>query len=176
MTFIPSPFLPCPIAAGIDVGRDFLDVAIAPSGRWFKAPNAAGGVQLIIDRLRRAGVGRVVLESIGPYASRLIRALAEAGFAVGVVDPKRIKALRFAEGGRAKTDRLDAKLIARFALIMSDATRPIPSAENLEIRALSTRHRRTDRAKPSRTHSASVGRARARRASTRSARADKRRR
>jgi transposase len=129
------------IAAGIDVGRDFFDVAIAPSGRWFKAPNGAGGVQVIIDRLQRAGVARVVLESIGPYASRLIRALANAGFAVGVVDPKRIKALRLAEGGRAKTDRLDAKLIARFALLMSDVARPIPSAESLEIRALSTRRR-----------------------------------
>ena len=129
------------IAAGIDVGRDFFDVAIAPSGRWFKAPNGPGGVKPIVDRLQRAGAGRVVLESIGPYASRLIRALASAGFSVGVVDPKRIKALRFAEGGRAKTDRLDAKLIARFALPMSDATHPIPSAENLEIRALSTRRR-----------------------------------
>lgn len=133
------------IAAGIDVGRDFLDVAIAtsgaPAGRWFKVPNGPAGIELVLQRLAAAGAERVVLESIGPYASRLIRALAATGLAVGVVDPKRIKALRFAEGAHAKTDKLDAQLIARFGLLMSDAARPIPSAESLEIRALSTRRR-----------------------------------
>src|SRR5690606_30126951 len=98
-------------------------------------------VRLIVDRLRRQGVSRVVLESIGCYATRLVRALVEAGQAVWVVDPRRIKALRLVEGSRAKTDRLDAKLIARFALLMNEAIRPIPSADALELRALSTRRR-----------------------------------
>lgn len=129
------------IAAGIDVGRDSLDVAIAPTGRSFRAPNVAQGVAVVVDRLKRAGVVRVVLEAIGTYAQRLVRALAEAGFEVGIVDPRRIKALRLAEGRRAKTDRLDARLIARFALLMSDAARPIPNADALKLRALSTRRR-----------------------------------
>jgi transposase len=129
------------IAAGIDVGRDFLDVAILPTGRGFRAPNVAQGIGIVVDRLKRAGVTRVVLESIGTYGQRLLRGLAEAGFEVGVVDPKRIKALRLAEGRRAKSDRLDARLIARFALIMHEAARPIPDAEALKLRALSTRRR-----------------------------------
>jgi transposase len=129
------------IAAGIDVGRDSLDIAILPSGRSFRAPNVAQGIAVVVDRLERAGVLRVVLESIGTYAQRLVRALVEAGFEVGIVDPKRIRALRLAEGKRAKTDRLDARLIARFALLMSDAARPIPDAEALKLRALSTRRR-----------------------------------
>jgi transposase len=83
----------------------------------------------------------VVLESIGGYGARLVRSLAQAGFEVGVIDPKRIRALRVAEGRRAKTDRLDAGLIARFALIMQDAARPVPDAKAFEIRALSTRRR-----------------------------------
>jgi transposase len=128
-------------AAGIDVGRDFLDVAIAPNGRAFRAPNVAKGIAVIIDRLARTGAKRVVLESIGPYAARLVRALSTAGFEVGVVDPRRIKAWRTAEGRRAKTDKLDAGLIARFALVMKDVARPVPGAETLEIRALSTRRR-----------------------------------
>jgi transposase len=128
-------------AAGIDVGRDFLDVAVAPSGRGFRVPNNAAGVAAIVDRLKRAGVARVVLESIGPYAARLVRALAAAVFDIGVVDPRRIKAWRTAEGGRAKTDKLDAALIARFALTMSDVARPVPSPQMQEIRALSTRRR-----------------------------------
>lgn len=128
-------------AAGVDVGRDFFDVGLAPSGRVFRVANGPVGVAAVVDRLRRAGAARVVLESIGGYAGRLVRALAEAGFEVGVIDPKRIRALRIAEGKKAKTDRLDAKLIARFALIMQDAARPVPSAKAFEIRALSTRRR-----------------------------------
>jgi transposase len=131
----------CACAAGIDVGRDFLDVAVAPNGRGFRAPNVAKGVAVIVERLARLGAKRVVLESIGPYAARLVRALSAAGFEVGVVDPRRIRAWRTAEGKRAKTDRLDAGLIARFALTMKDVARPLASAETLEIRALSTRRR-----------------------------------
>ena len=128
-------------AAGVDVGKDFLDVSIVPLGRTFRVSNALAGIRTAVNRLQRAGVTRVVLESIGTYGMRLVRALADAGFEVGIVDPKRIKALRLAEGGRAKTDRLDAELIARFALLMSDAARPIPDAKALEIRALSARRR-----------------------------------
>ena len=128
-------------AAGVDVGRDYLDVGIAPSGKTFRVANASRGIDALVERLRRLGVGKVVLESIGGYGARLVRALAEAGFEVGVVDPKRIRALRIAEGKRAKTDRLDAGLIARFALIMQDAARPVPDAKAFEIKALSTRRR-----------------------------------
>ncbi len=128
-------------AAGVDVGRDFFDVGVEPSGHVFRSPSGPQGVEAVVRRLKREGVGRVVLESIGGYAARLVRALAEAGFEVGVIDPKRIRALRIAEGKRAKTDRLDAKLIARFALLMQDAARPVPSAKAFEIRALSTRRR-----------------------------------
>jgi len=128
-------------AAGVDVGRDFLDVGLAPLGRVFRTPNSPQGVETAVRRLARAGDRRVVLESIGSYGARLVRGLAEAGFEVGVVDPKRIAALRLAEGRRAKTDRLDAALIARFALLMSDAARPVPGPKAMEIRALSTRRR-----------------------------------
>jgi transposase len=128
-------------AAGVDVGRDCLDVGVAPSGRVFRVANGPGGIRAVVERLRREGVRRVVLESIGVYGARLVRALAEADFEVGVIDPKRIRALRIAEGKKAKTDRLDAKLIARFALLMQDAARPVPSPKAYEIRALSTRRR-----------------------------------
>jgi transposase len=133
----PSPAL----AAGIDAGQRFLDVGLAPSGKTFRMPNAAEGIATIVDRLAQQGVRRVVLEAIGPYAQRLVAALSVAGFEVGIVNPRRIKAFRDAEGRRAKTDRLDARLIARFALAMTDAIRPLPSAEQLTLKALSTRRR-----------------------------------
>src|SRR5665213_874395 len=128
-------------AAGVDVGRDFFDVGLAPSGQVFRTKSGAPGVGSVVDRLTQAGVRRVVLESIGGYSARLVRALADAGFEVGVVDPKRIRALRIAEGKLAKTDRLDAQLIARFALMMPDAARPVPSPDAFQVRALSTRRR-----------------------------------
>lgn len=128
-------------AAGVDVGRDWLDVGLAPSGKVFRMANGPSGVEALVARLKREGAGKVVLESIGGYGARLIRGLAQAGFEVGVIDPKRIAALRVAEGRRAKTDRLDAGLIARFALLMQDAARPVPDAKAFEIRALSTRRR-----------------------------------
>ena len=127
--------------AGVDVGRDWLDVAIAPTGRAFRVPNSTAGIDLIVDRLRRAKIARVVIEAIGGYARRLMLVLAEAGFEVGVVDPKRIRAFRTAEGRRAKTDKLDRSLIARFALAMNESVRPIPSRQAMKIRALSARRR-----------------------------------
>jgi transposase len=130
------------IAAGIDAGQRFLDVGFAPSGKTFRVPNLADGIATLINRLVLAGVNRVVLEAIGPYAQRLVQALSAAGFEVGIVNPRRIKAFREAEGRRAKTDRLDARLIARFALIMSDdALHPLPSPEQQVLKALSLRRR-----------------------------------
>jgi transposase len=129
------------VAAGVDVGRDFLDVALAPSGQAFRVANQPAGIAKLLERLEHGGVQKVVIESIGSYGARLVRALAEAGLDTGIVDPRRIRALRLAEGRRAKTDRLDAALIARFALTMHDAARPVASAAVFQIRALSTRRR-----------------------------------
>lgn len=128
-------------AAGIDVGRDFLDFAVAPQGRCGRVRNEPSGIATLVRRLRHAGVTRVALEAIGPYAERLLQALAAAGMAVGAVDPRRIRAWRTAEGRRAKNDRLDAALIARFALLMPDIVRPVPDRESRAIRALSARRR-----------------------------------
>ena len=128
-------------AAGIDVGKNFFDVGLAPGGQTFRFANAPQGVTAVINRLRRANVRRVVLEAIGPYAAALIAALRQHDFEVGVVNPRRIKGFREAEGRRAKTDRLDASLIARFALSMTDIARPLPDADQLALKALATRRR-----------------------------------
>jgi transposase len=130
-----------PVCAGIDAGQRFLDIGLAPSGQTFRLPNTAPAFELLLERLRRQGVQRVVLEAADTYAQPVVQALDSAGFAVGVVNPRRIKAFRDAEGKRAKTDRLDAGLIARFALVMTDAIRPLPSAEQRALKALATRRR-----------------------------------
>ena len=117
------------VCAGIDAGQRFLDVGLAPSGRTMRFPNTAAAFGPLLERLRQEGIERVVLEAAGTYAQPVVQALDAAGFAVGVVNPRRIKAFRDAEGRRAKTDLLDAKLISRFALVMTYAIHPLPSAE-----------------------------------------------
>src|SRR5437016_2488509 len=129
------------VAAGIDAGKNYLDVGIEPSRRSFRVPNAQAGIADAIARLRQAGVCKVVLEAIGPFAQPVVARLVTAGFEVGLVNPRRIKAFRDAEGRRAKTDRLDARLIARFAVRMSDALRPVPTAKQQALKALATRRR-----------------------------------
>jgi transposase len=133
--------MPTLAVAGVDVGKSFLDVACAPRPASFRVPNAPAGITALIARLKRAGVSRVVIEAIGTYAQPLIAALQRAGLTVGIVNPRRIKAFRDAEGRRAKNDRLDAALIARFALAMTDAVRPLPGAHQLALKALATRRR-----------------------------------
>jgi transposase len=70
---------------------------------------------------------------------RLVRALREAKIVVGIVEPRRIKCWRAAEGKRAKNDKLDAEAMARFALKMPDVYRPVPDESAMKIRALSAR-------------------------------------
>jgi transposase len=128
-------------AAGIDAGKAFLDVAFAPKTAGFRVDNSAAGIKTAVARIGKAGITHVVLEAIGGYALPLVRALTAKGIAVGVVNPRRIKAFRDAEGKRAKNDRLDAALIARFALAMPDTVRPLPSDRQIAVKALATRRR-----------------------------------
>lgn len=129
------------LAAGVDAGKQYLDVGIEPSRKHFRVANAAAGIEEAITRLRGAGVRKVVLEAIGPFAHAAVQRLVAEGFEVGLINPRRIKAFREAEGKRAKTDRLDARLIARFAVQMTDALRPVPSESQQALKALATRRR-----------------------------------
>lgn len=129
------------IAAGIDAGKHYLDVGIEPARHYFRVANAADGIEDAVARLQCAGVRKVVLEAIGPFAQAIVRRLVADGFDVGLVNPRRIKAFREAEGRRAKTDRLDARLIARFAVRMTDALRPVPTENQQALKALATRRR-----------------------------------
>ena len=129
------------IAAGIDAGKTYLDIGIEPSRSCFRVVNAQAGIEDAVARLQRAGVRKVVLEAIGPFAQPVVTRLVTAGFDVGLVNPRRIKAFREAEGRRAKTDRLDARLIARFAVRMTDALRPVPTVDQQALKALATRRR-----------------------------------
>ena len=129
------------VSAGVDVGSTWLDLGFHPFGKPIRVRNSEAGIAIIVAALGQRGVGRVALEAIGGYARKLVAALIEADVTVFMVNPRRIKAFRDAEGLIAKTDKLDASLIARFAHVMADELRPLRDAGQAVLKALSTRRR-----------------------------------
>ncbi len=118
------------VVAGIDVGKATVDVCIAPSGEARQFRNDAGGRRGLRKMLHKAEVELVVVEATGRYHRDLHRSLHDAGFQVSVVSP--LQARRFAQtiGQLAKTDPIDAAMLARFGQVMDpDATAPRSDAQ-----------------------------------------------
>ena len=108
-------------AAGIDISKESLDVALRSGASARFANNAKGWPQLV-EWLRREGVSRVVMEATGGYESAFRRYLQKAGLQVAVVDPKRVRHFARSAGRLAKNDPIDARLIAWFAEIFDNLT------------------------------------------------------
>jgi transposase len=114
------------IAVGIDVSKDRLDIAIRPSGEAFAIERNAAALELLIARLREVSPEIVALEASGGYETVVTAALAAAGLPVVVVNPAQIRAFAKAIGQRAKTDPIDAAVIAHFAEATKPELRPLP--------------------------------------------------
>ena len=127
--------------AGIDVSKLSLDVVVLPRNAHSSFINDRAGIRAIATQLRGEHVGCVVLEATGGLEYRLARGLADAGLRVHRVNPERIHSFRRTLGLRAKTDKLDAGLIARFAQMMDLPDRPVPSEADQDIETLGTRRR-----------------------------------
>ena len=120
------------VFVGIDVAKDQLDVHIRPLGSGFIVSNDAAGYAGLIARLRPLRVKRVVLEATGGYERALWLALTEAGLIAAVVNPRQVREFARASGRLAKTDRLDAAVIAHFAATFEPPRRtPDPVAYRL---------------------------------------------
>ena len=118
------------VVAGIDVGKANLDVCIAPSGEARQFRNDAGGRRGLRKMLHKAEVELVVVEATGRYHRDVHRSLHDAGFRVAVVSP--LQARRFAQalGQLAKTDPIDAVMLARLGQVMDpDVTAPRSGAQ-----------------------------------------------
>ena len=113
---------PSTVAAGIDISKAKLDVA-------FVAANTPAGWQNTAKRLQRAGVTRVGMEATGGYERGVARCLRDAGFEVVLLQPLQVKAFAQARLQRAKTDPLDAALIAAFTHLVEQPARTPPSPE-----------------------------------------------
>jgi len=118
---------------GIDVSKARLDVHVRPLGVGFSVGNDAAGYGSLIARLRPLRTKRIVLEATGGYERALWLALSEAGLVAAVVNPRQVREFARASGRLAKTDRLDAAVIAHFAETFSPVAirNPDPVADRL---------------------------------------------
>jgi transposase len=135
-----APPLP-PVTVGIDVAKARLDVAVRPSGEAWQAPNDAAGVAALAARLAGLAPALVVLEATGGLERLAAAELAAAGLPVAVVNPRQVRAFARAVGQLAKTDALDAALLARFGEAVRPPPRPLPDAAQQELAALLARRR-----------------------------------
>jgi transposase len=126
---------------GIDVSKDRLDVAVRPSGELFLLQRNAGGLEQLVERLRLLAPSLVVLEATGGFETVVAAALAAAGLPIVVVNPAQVRAFAKAVGQRAKTDPIDAAVIAHFAEATKPEPRPLPDEATRMLADLVARRR-----------------------------------
>lgn len=129
------------IFVGIDVSKDQLDVHVCPTGDRFPLARNADGLDELIGRLRPLGATLVAVEATGGFETTTAAALAGAGLPVVVVNPVQVRSFARSLGQRAKTDRIDAEVIARFVQATRPEVRPLPDAETQLLADLVTRRR-----------------------------------
>jgi len=129
------------IFAGIDVSKDFLDIHIRPQAEAFRVPRDHAGLEDLAARLKTSNVGIVVMEATGGFETVVASALGAAGLPIAVVNPRQIRDFARATGKLAKTDAIDAEVIAHFAQAIGPPTRTMPSEEALALGELVARRR-----------------------------------
>lgn len=126
---------------GIDVAKDSLDVAVVPSREEWRVVHDGAGLAAVVERVRGLAPAGVVLEATGGWEAPLAGMLAAAGVPVAVVNPRQVRDFARATGQLAKTDALDARVLALFAERVRPEARPLPDQAAQALGALVTRRR-----------------------------------
>lgn len=129
------------IICGADVSKARLDVHVSPSGEEKRFANTAKGLAAFAAFCAARGVELVALEATGGYEQAAADAAREAGLGVVVVNPKQVRRFAEAMGAIEKTDRIDARLIARFAEVRALEPQPAPGPRQRRLKALAARLR-----------------------------------
>lgn len=132
---------------GIDVGKSLLDIYIHELDLYWQEDNTPGGIKTLIKVLRRYKLTRIVVEATGGYERLLAEMLSEKEMPVIVVQPIQVRQFAKAQGISAKTDKLDAKVIAQFGIVMKPEIRPLASKKIRLIRDLLARDRQLNEAR-----------------------------
>ena len=126
---------------GIDVSRDSLEVASRPAGEHWQVSNDPAGIASLLPRLRALQPTLIVLEATGGLELPVLAAIGSAGLPVVAVNPRQARDFAKAIGKLAKTDAIDARVLAHFADAVRPAVRPLPDAATRALGALVTRRR-----------------------------------
>lgn len=127
---------------GIDVSKDSLDIAWLPAIRpAITVPNDPAGHQQLVEMLSRQQPQRILLEATGGYERMLVAALMEAKLPLVRINPRQVRDFAKATGQLAKTDRIDAAILARFAQAMMPEVRPLADEKTLELQDILMRYR-----------------------------------
>jgi len=124
---------------GIDVSKNQLDIVVRPAGDTWSMPNDVSGITGVVQGLAQLHPALVVLEATGGLQMPLAAALATAGLPLAMVNPRQVRDFARAIGRLAKTDRLDAQVLAHFAEAVRPTPYPLPDAQTQELTALLTR-------------------------------------
>ena len=126
---------------GMDVSKDFVDVAVGTTDPVRSFPNDEAGRANLVELLRARNVTLIVMEATGGFELPLAAALATAELPVAIVNPRQVREFARATGQLAKTDRIDARLLALFAERIRPQARALPDEETRLLDALLTRRR-----------------------------------
>lgn len=137
--------LTAPVYAGVDVGKAQLDFGVCgsdgqPGAHWVSA-NTDAGIRDGLKALGRYQPTLVVVEASGGYELAVVSAMAAAGLPVALVNPRQTRAFAEATGQQAKTDKIDARMLARFAQAVHPEPRPLPDAQKQALSALIAQRR-----------------------------------
>ena len=126
-------------SVGIDVSKGALDVSVHPGGNTWRVEHTPASTTALAEELTELEPIVVVVEATGGLEISLVAALGSAGLPVTVVNPRHVRDFARATGRLAKTDKLDAQVLAQFGAAVKPPVRPLPDAARLELRALVTR-------------------------------------
>jgi transposase len=129
------------VNVGIDVSKEYLDVAVRPSGEQFRFTNDEAGFAELRKRLAKRRPERIVLEPTGGYEAGVVQALAAAKMPVVVVNARQVRDFAKAAGRLAKTDQIDADVLAHFGEALKPEIRALPDEAQRELEALVNRRR-----------------------------------
>jgi transposase len=130
-----------PKFVGIDTAKASLAVASSPEGITLAVPNSPEGRRQLIKALKLHVIALIVLEASGGYERAVASDLLDAGFTTVVANPRQVRDFARGLGQLAKTDPIDAKVLARFAQIVQPKPRSAPSAQQAELAELVSRRR-----------------------------------
>ena len=130
-----------PVSIGIDVSKAELVIAVHPSGACWTSATTAAAMDTLVARLQALAPQRVIVEATGGYEAALVAACAVAQVPILVINPRQVRAFAQALGRTAKTDAIDARVLALFGARIQPVPRPLPDAATQALATLVARRR-----------------------------------